>query len=88
MKTGQLQESTALAAAEVSTSLVAPRCCSPPPERASSCAQTRRDYTLVKITAAWFHVGQYCCWMEGAQTENIGGTRSDARTPLGAALGL
>lgn len=77
MKTGQLGETTALAAAEVSTSLLAPRCCSAPPERASSCAQTRHDYTLVKITAAPFHLCQYCCWMDGAQTENIGGRRWD-----------
>lgn len=68
MKTGQLQATTAFAAAEVSTSLVTPgsSLLFTAAKRASSCAQTRHDYTLIKITAASFHVCQYCCWMEGS----------------------
>lgn len=68
MKIGHLQETTPFDAAEVSTSLVTPgsSLLFTSAKRASSCAQTRHDYTLIKITAASFHLCQYCCSMEAS----------------------
>lgn len=68
MKIGRLGETAIFAAAVVSTSLVmaASSLLSTTAKRASSCAQTRHDYTLIKITAASFHMCQYCCSMEGS----------------------